>query len=158
MVIVAALFLLIPVSASSDLIKQMEFEIKIREIVEEVYEVSLKAASVAVKKTSLYGRYRKTRDKADGANDKYGEAVKRYEQASSAEFACEMSARSALHDTSVESPKAFLATPFAESYNTYLAHICTVTGEEVSLRELRARTRKAKAKKDRALDDYVQVE
>ena len=50
MVIVAALVLLIPVSASSDLIKQMEFEIKIKEIIEEVYEASLKAALVAVKK------------------------------------------------------------------------------------------------------------
>ena len=87
MVIVAALVLLIPVSASSDLIKQMEFEIKIKEIIEEVYEASLKAALVAVKKTSLYARYRKARHNADGANDKYGEAVKIYEQASSAEFA-----------------------------------------------------------------------
>ena len=157
MVIVAALVLLIPVSASSDLIKQMEFEIKIKEIIEEVYEASLKAALVAVKKTSLYARYRKARDNADGANDKYGEAVKIYEQASSAEFACEMSARSALRDTSVESPKAFLSTPFAESYNTYISHVCTVTREEVSLGELRAQTRKAKAKKDRALDDYVRL-
>ena len=75
MVVVAALVLLIPVSASPDLIKQMEFEIKVREIIEEVYEASLKAASVAVKKTSLYARYRKARDKADRANDKYGEEV-----------------------------------------------------------------------------------
>lgn len=157
MVIVVALILLIPVSASSDLIKQMEFEIKVREIIEEVYEASLKAASVAVKKTSLYARYKTARDKADRANDKYGEEVTRYEKASRAEFVCEMSARSALRDRSVESPKAFLATPFVESYDTYISHICTVTGEEVSLRELRAQTRKAKAEKERALDDYVRL-
>ena len=69
-----------------------------------------------------------------------------------------MSARSALRDTSVESPKAFLSTPFAESYNTYISHVCTVTREEVSLGELRAQTRKAKAKKGQSSRRLCQVE
>ena len=147
------LVLLVPAVAPSDLIKQMEMEIEIGEIIDEVYEDSLNAASVAVKKTSLYAKYRKAQDEAYSASYKHGEEVKRYEQASRDEFVCEMNARSALRDRGV----AILSESFAETYNSYRSHVCKVAGKEVSLRELRARTKEAKAEKGRALDESVRL-